>query len=214
MAISIDSTSSATGSAGTTLTYSHTVGSGPNTVLLVLMGIDDATPGFPSSVTYNGDALTELGGIGSTNSPMLTDGWFLVNPDTGTHDIVITKDNDRPTASSAVSMFGAATPEQADSDATSGDTATSSSLTLDASTTGMLFDCIVTSLTAPTANGSQTAFGAANNFSGTMDYSSSYKAVSAGSPTMNWTFTLSDYVSGGVFIADAPSTFTAKIMSF
>jgi hypothetical protein len=214
MAITIDSTSSATGTAGTTLTYSHTVGAGENRVLLVMMGIDDSTPGFPSSVTYNGVSLTQLGGLGSANSPMLTDGWFLVNPDTGTHDIVITKDSGRPTASSAISMFGALTPLQADSDGNFADAATSAPLTLDASASGMLFDCITTSLAAPTADGSQTAFGAANNFSGTIDYSSSYKTVAAGTPSMTWTFLLSDYVHGGVFIADAPSTFTAKVMSF
>lgn len=211
MAITVDATSSGTASVGTTVTVSHTVGAGSNRLLVVMMGFNDATPGFPSSVTFNSVAMTELGGVGSTNNPMVTDGWYLLNPDVGTYDIVVTKDSGVPFAVSAISLFGATTP--GDNDAVTGDAATSSSLSLTATKAGMTIDCIVTSLTAPTVNASQTAFGAAANFSGTMDYSSSYKLVSAGTPTMDWTFTLSDYVQGGLFVPEV-TTFKPIIASF
>lgn len=204
MAVTIDATSSSTGAAGTTLTYAHTVGSGSNRELIVFIGLDDAGAAFPSGVTFDGVAMTNLGGAGGVNNPLVADAWYLLAPNVGAHNIVITKASGIPIASSGISLFGAATPTN--SNTGQADAAVAASLGLTAATAGLALDCIVTSLAAPTVNASQTAFGAAANFSGTKDFSSSYKLVAAGSPTMDWSFLLNDYIQGGVFVPQAAST--------
>lgn len=209
MAITIDTTASGTATVGTTVTVAITIASGA-TALVVMIGMDDASTRFPSDVSHNGLTMTELGAVGTYNNPLGVDGWVLANPASGTHNIVVTKTSGIPTAVSAVSFLGSGTPTV--SNAGQADTVTSASASVTAATAGYAVDCIVTSLTAPTADGSQTAFGAATNFSGTKDYSSSYKAVSAGSPTMDWTFTLSDYVQGVIFVPVAVSTFVPQTM--
>lgn len=212
MAVTVDSTGSTTASAGTTVTLSHTVGAGSDRVLVVLVAIDDSTPGFPSSVTYNGVSMTNLGGVGTTNNPLLVDGWYLVNPDTGAHNVVVTKDSGRPTAVAAISLFGGSTPNYSNGQGADG--VTSSTLNITASKSGMAIDVIMTSASTPTVDASQTEFGTNLNFNGTEDMSCSYKTVAAGTPTMSWTFASTDYAHGGLFVPEASSAFTPKVMMF
>ena len=206
MAVSVDSTSGGTASVGTTVTVSHTVSSGSNRVLVVCIGMEYISGGFPiTSVTYNGVALTEPGGTGVIQSGLCCDLWYLVNPDVGTYNIVVTKTNSYATAVSAISLFGGSTPTNDNS--TQSASGTSSSLGITAGSAGMLVDVIVTSSGTPTANGSQTAFQAHTNFTGTIDQSASYKTVTSGSQTMDWTFSSSAYAGGGFLVPEAASAF-------
>lgn len=87
MAIAVDSTGESWNSAGTSATGSHTV-SGSNRILLVMGYVWNGT-GTISSITYNGTSLTEIGQqtADGTNGKAYMFG--LLNPDTGTHDIVV-----------------------------------------------------------------------------------------------------------------------------
>lgn len=74
---------------GTSLTVSHTVtGSDPLLQVCIVTGVNtDSVTG----VTYNGDALTQFGVHETTGgSPAESAyGYYILNPDTGTHDIVV-----------------------------------------------------------------------------------------------------------------------------
>lgn len=82
--IAVNSTTS--GSAGisaTSLTISHTV-SGSNTILIVRASTKDSDP---TSVTYNSTSLTKL--ATQHNSAQYVSIWYLINPASGTHNVVV-----------------------------------------------------------------------------------------------------------------------------
>lgn len=87
MAIAVDATSSNWNPSGTSATGSHTC-SGDNRLLLV-MGYVWNGSGSISSITYNGDALTEIGQqtADGTNGKVYMFG--ILNPDTGSNTISV-----------------------------------------------------------------------------------------------------------------------------
>jgi hypothetical protein len=88
-AVSQDSVSSGSNSnLSDTLTVSHTVG-GSDTALICTVWQNNATD-LLSGVTYNGVALTQLDSFANSASNTWFSDWYLVAPDTGTHDVVFT----------------------------------------------------------------------------------------------------------------------------
>lgn len=87
MAVGLGNTSQANGLAGTTITFSHTVAAGNGRALVVVTGGRNGAN--VSAVTYNGDALTKIGerDDGSTEVQI----WYMLDPDVGTANIVVTK---------------------------------------------------------------------------------------------------------------------------
>jgi len=71
---------------GSTVTWEHTVASQSNRFLAVFIAFENASP--PTVVTYNGVSLT----LFTSYTPIGVDVWlyYMVAPDTGTHDIVVT----------------------------------------------------------------------------------------------------------------------------
>lgn len=82
--------------AGPTLTYSHTVGTGSDRLLVV--GVGSEGPGTTalqdivvSSITYGGVALAQIAADNATNGPgQRVELFYLLAPDSGTADIVVT----------------------------------------------------------------------------------------------------------------------------
>ena len=113
-AISFDAASrAATSSTGqTSLTWSHTVGSGTDRMLVVSVAVEDSgtADAAVSGVTYNGAALTSVpnslvngGGSGIIQTQL----FYQVNPATGAHNVVVTFHGPVDgTSSGAVSLFG------------------------------------------------------------------------------------------------------------
>jgi hypothetical protein len=127
---------------GTTLTQSHTVTTtGGNRVLYVLCALRSNT--FTLTATYNGIAMTEV--RRDQHGSLLHGSWIfrLVNPDTGTHDWVVTQSGAQTMVCNAVSLTNVnqATPET-DHDGTCPSSVTSSSLTLTDTADDLLFDTI------------------------------------------------------------------------
>ena len=96
-ALAVDATSSGTASAGTTLTVAHACGTGTDRLLVVSVSAsDDNTASettIPTGVTYNSVAMTKLDGNAVNKSGTDQVGssiWYLVNPTTGTNNIVAT----------------------------------------------------------------------------------------------------------------------------
>ncbi|WP_461175385.1 DUF4347 domain-containing protein, partial [Uliginosibacterium flavum] len=81
-------TTAATSTLGaTSLTLAHTVGAGTNSILIVeysTRGTDS-----PTSITYNGVALTRLD-TNANSTVVTTEIWYLKNPAAGAHNIVVT----------------------------------------------------------------------------------------------------------------------------
>ncbi|MEI6281071.1 MAG: hypothetical protein WCP17_03695, partial [bacterium] len=85
----LDATSVATSSGSGTLTWSHTVTSADNRLLLVsFFNRNVSVRALANSVTYNGISLTRI----TTTAPLSNsyeELWYLVNPNSGTHNISI-----------------------------------------------------------------------------------------------------------------------------
>ncbi|WKZ29190.1 MAG: hypothetical protein QY323_00505 [Patescibacteria group bacterium] len=87
--ISFDAKSQGSATSATSVTVSHTTGSGSNRVMFVQLYMTPHTGLTPADCTYNGDALTNLVALpynGGGNANVYV--YQLVAPDSGTHDIV------------------------------------------------------------------------------------------------------------------------------
>lgn len=71
-----------------TTTFAHDVGSGSNRLLVVQITGDQDTQ-IPSAVTFNGVALTKIVRL-ANSANIFADVWYLINPDSGSHNIVVT----------------------------------------------------------------------------------------------------------------------------
>lgn len=102
MVISFDNLSKGTTTSTNTKTFSHTVGTGDNTVLFVgtmQIGVDTIT-----GVTFNGIPMTYYTTyIGSFRPSRI---YYLVNPPVGTYNVVISASTTNTMDGVAVSYFG------------------------------------------------------------------------------------------------------------
>lgn len=83
-AISFDAASS-NETTGSTITFSHNQGTNDNDILVCTVNNQSATP---TSVTYNGDAMTLIVSNSAGSSDLYT--YALLNPDSGTNNVVVT----------------------------------------------------------------------------------------------------------------------------
>lgn len=223
MAIAFDavSVSTALNNANTSRTWSHTVGSGSDRVLLVGTRVRDANAQnqtLATAVTYNGTSLTlyrEYALLSSGLGEYLgVQWWRLVAPPSGAANVVVTWGNGVPQQGGAVAIslsgVGQATPLEA-----FGETNGTGSLTTVASVTTLTAEAWVVSnvysgATSATLNAGptqrdQTAYGS--------DYgaSATTATTSTGSVTHTWTNTAAeagDYIGLAVSVvaAAAPSS--------
>jgi hypothetical protein len=99
MAIAYDNSSGTYTNSSNSITFAHTVGNGSDRIIFVAArGQEDI-----SSVTYNGDALTLAVGDGSNLSI-----YYLVNPDSGANNVVVTCAGSGFIYASSASYTGAA----------------------------------------------------------------------------------------------------------
>lgn len=105
-AISVDATSTSSGADSSSHTWSHTVtSSGADRLLVVGVSFLDAPAATDvTSVTFNGDSLTEVGSV-SQSSNCTAQIWRLVNPDTGTHTISVSFNQSAKARCGAVSYL-------------------------------------------------------------------------------------------------------------
>lgn len=90
MAIAFDAATSFNGGASqvSSVTFAHTVGSGANRILVVGVALRNGTGQSVTGVTYNGVAMTSAG-VAINGTTVRTSLWTLVNPASGTHDVVV-----------------------------------------------------------------------------------------------------------------------------
>lgn len=99
-------TSSSSATNQSSLTYAHDV-SGTDKVLVVTIQHRGSSVRTVSSVTYNGDPLTQKGVCVNANGNEKAEIWGLINPDDGTNNIVITMSGAANIGSSAITFVGA-----------------------------------------------------------------------------------------------------------
>jgi uncharacterized repeat protein (TIGR01451 family) len=87
----------------TSLTFAHTVGSGPNRILIVAISLNHPNV-TATGITYAGKALTNIGAeVGSQNR---TEMWYLVAPPSGTADVIINMSAAKRVVGTAISFTG------------------------------------------------------------------------------------------------------------
>jgi len=127
MALTYDTTSNGgAASSVTSETFSHTVGTGSNRILMVFVTSEDstATDRDVTGVTYNAVAMTRC------DTPRVegnceSEWWYLVSPDEGAHDVVITWTGTVTSGGGiAISYFGAKQTGQPDAVASQGASST------------------------------------------------------------------------------------------
>lgn len=84
--VSLDSVSTSSGVSGATVTIAHTTGIGDDRYMQVAISFP-STPPNSSSVTYDGVDLTQI--FADTQGNRSLEVWELVNPPSGTADVVI-----------------------------------------------------------------------------------------------------------------------------
>src|SRR5208283_819264 len=147
--VAVDAVASALTNAAK-LTFAHTTGTGTNRLMLV--GVATAGQSV-SSVTYNGLALSFVGGVSDTGSVKpRAEIWSLTNPPSGTFNVVVTL------AASANMVAGVTTftgVNQTNALGTFASATGTLSATVSSATNGMVFDSAC-GTTAITPNASQT----------------------------------------------------------
>lgn len=204
MAIAVESTAAGTGGqAGTTISWSHTIGVTANklvvTVILSSIGTD------PSGITAGGVALTkrtsENQGGERTGSI-----WSLDNPPTGSVTIVVTKADGAACEGGSIAFSGAKAGVGADD----GQNTTSANPSLTLATTGsgngFVVDFVV-DLSDVTVGAGQTQIWKHNGSLSTSFNASSYEPYTGGSnPTMSWTAANNSWAMGALEIQEDNST--------
>ena len=79
----------------TTGTYTHTVGTGANRLLVVvyLMNITNAPGSNIGSITFNGTSLTQWGAANNSTNTRRAEIWYLLNPPSGTFNGTLVQNN-------------------------------------------------------------------------------------------------------------------------
>jgi len=211
MAIAFDAISSGSTTA-TSLTFSHTC-TGSDRILFVGMTDDSGGSSLITGITYNGVALTKIGGV-QTSGDRWSTLWYLIAPATGANNVVVTASSSSVLSGHAASYTGAKQTGQPDSNATN--TISSSSSFSLTTTTVADNSWLVGEYRVPTGNTVSAGAGTvmrAGATSGTGFADSNSVTTPAGSDSLAFTISGS-WNWGGVVASIAPSTSTAYTETF
>lgn len=206
MAIAVDNTTSADGSAGTTLTIPHTC-TGIDLVLALFVASEDSTV----TAAYDGDAMTQVA-IYTDQFPRVFM-FVLDDPNTGANNIVITKDSGIEVYGAGISFTGA---ESYDATAQNDGISTSATITTNTNrSNGYVVSGIgAVNPTSITYTGSGTNWGFQEY--GNRDLEAAYTSFSGGgNVTDTWTLGVSnDWTMLGVEIYEKAPDFSPKTIIF
>lgn len=192
------------GTARASITQSVTVSAGTDLALVVLIACEETAANF-NSVTFNGDALTQVGEVASANWSR-SEIWAILNPDVGTFNVVAS----HPSATRIVGMSvlvledvhqttGWRTAATAFTNGAATLTATVGSVT----SSDFLIDVLTLDVTghSPTAGANQTAIYATQALTGTESRSSSQSGASGGEMSWTWTGSTEGSLVAAAFIS-------------
>lgn len=194
MAIAFDTaTTGSVAGSPTSLTFSHTNGSGSKRLLVVCIAYQDTTSA--TGVTYNGVAMTFVARASQnfTSSEI----WYLANPSTGANNVVITMSGATSYITATANSFtGVAQTSLTDGSNTATGSSTTASVDV---TTGRdnswVIDCVAiqtnTGDITLTVGSGQTQRSNQTNSSQERQGTSTEPTTTAGTVTMDWTLSIS-----------------------
>lgn len=183
-------------------TFSYTVSGVSNKFLIVVLMTDRTSD--PTGITYGGVAMTKFSSLAlSTYKESF---WYLINPASGTNDIVITHANPAEIAAIVVDFSGVHQITPLGGASTAQTTATSQTVTVSGADTDLIFDVIAThSLSGGfIANASQTDLVGTINSTNKSIATSTKRATSGGSTVMAWSWPTSR-ANGEIGVAIKPA---------
>jgi WD40 repeat protein len=189
-------------SAAVSASFSQTVTSGSNQVLLVTMATGHGGVSA-TSVTYGGVALTKLAGVRQTYDASYTEMWYLVNPNVGSATVSVTLSTSATLYARAMVLTGVNQTTPFNTACTA--TASTTSITCSADTSGA---GVVVSLLRASATYSSIGSGQVSVYGNDTPpaYTSvSAKATTTSSTSMSYTLSSGTYwgfVAVGVRLAD------------
>ena len=206
-AISVDAVSTSKVTNLVSLTFSHTVGSGANRLLIVGVTMTKGTKTC-DSVTYGGTALTLIG-VSQTGDAVKAYLWKLASPPSGAANVVVTCSAAENFAAGAMSFTNVDISSPNGTFAAASGTSTGPSVSVNSATGDLVVDAV-----ASAGDGVSLAVGASQtlqwtNKTGTAGGNAlgggSIEAGAA-SVTMSWTLGASkDWSIGGVSLKHAPA---------
>jgi hypothetical protein len=200
--IGVDNTGSTIIGGTNTVTLSFTTGNQPNRLLLVT--VITATGATYTSVTYDGIALTQLA---TKDNNVHVEMWYLVNPPSGTYNIVATKTNTFGNLIGASTFYNVDQTTPFGTVATASGTSVTSSLSVaSASASQLVVDGIGTDGNDPTNTVGQTQLWNQPPSGGNWPAAAAYKQGTGGTVNMSWTVNSSDWADIGVPINPTSNT--------
>jgi hypothetical protein len=204
--------SNSSGSASSTLSWSHTIGSGDNRTLIVSAVCEDSTPAdqIMSSVRFNGINMTAVPGSirsrsNSSSSILRTELYYMLNPPAGTYTVLITYNGSVSyRVGGAISLRNV---KQQIPEAVIANSATSASIStnIDVPNTGAWIVDVVGHSNSGTFTSSTSTERWDRNSGNHTGAGATKAVVSAGSNTMSWTFSGSSGAIVHSLAAFAPS---------
>jgi uncharacterized repeat protein (TIGR01451 family) len=206
-AIALDAKSTTVGTGGS-FTFAHTVGVGMDRVLIVGVSIYNSNKTV-TSITYGGTALTRLGFLdgGSGSNDRRMEMWRLINPPTGTANVVVNFSSSAKAVIGSASFFGVnqATPNGS---FVSNEASTNlATLTVPSAAGELVIDCMAVQGNAATATvgaGQTQLWNDYSRSNGGAVVGTSSTEPGAASVAMTWNLSTSDYwVIGAVSLKPA-----------
>lgn len=186
-AVTVESSTKASAVVANTITFSHTCTAA--TALIVVINCE--TNNTVTSCTYNGVAMTQIWSRNGGSGVVHSDGWMMVNPASGAHNVVANFTSDTANAA-AIGFLGTVTSSVAAAHRTvytAVDGGSGPTVTVTDSVSGDMVVC-----GAATFNGTITIGGTATNqqsqnatAGGAMSWGLSTQVASGASTVMSWT---------------------------
>ncbi len=197
--IAVDTTSvGASNGSVTSLTWAHTVNNGSNGILVVSVApLHEALPSNAiTSVTYAGQALTKI--IAASSTQVDAELWYLLSPQTGTNNVVVTVNGSADVVAAATDYFNVSQSTPLGTPASTSGQSASPSVTATSANGQLVVDSVAFSAdmapVSPSGSGQTQLW---NGNSGTGSGSDAFGAGSyvdgAASVTMSWSVNQSDY---------------------
>lgn len=194
-ALAVDAIGSDSGS-GSSLTFAHTC-SGSNRLLVVWVSYYDSFD-TPTGVTYNGVAMTAIPSSTAANGDYKIAGYYLINPATGTNNVVISFTGSMfDIGAGSVSFTDAHQTTPLGTAVTATGTSTTPSVTVSSAAGEIVLDGLVIVHSGTlTVDGSQTQQWKANTGNAFIKYAGSTEGGAA-STTMSWSNSTSQAWAAG-----------------
>ena len=179
-----------------TASWSHTVGTGNNRILIVGVSLADTSTNFVTGITYGGTALTRIG-TGSRISGgyyYYTEMWYLLSPAGGTNTITVNVSNTASITAGATSFTGVNLSSPLGTFVSANGSSRNPSVSATTVAGDMVMDTMTTrgGRTCTVGTGQTVLWNpAATNSNGYAKGSGSTELATGGTATMSWTISKS-----------------------